>query len=150
MRIALAADHAGFEVKQRLLELLRADGHAVQDLGTGGPESVDYPDFACAVARRVAAGDVDRGVLVCGTGIGMSIAANKVPGVRAAKCNDTFEASLCRAHNDANVLCLGARVVDEGVMAEMVRIFLGQPFEGGRHARRVSKLEPAEGGCQPR
>lgn len=149
MKIALGADHAGVEAKRRLADLLRREGHEVADLGTQGEDSVDYPDFAQAVARAVAGGSAPRGILVCGTGIGMSIAANKVPGVRAAKCNDPLEARLARAHNDANVLCLGARVTDLSVMEEMVREFLATPFEGGRHARRVAKMmgEPQAGGC---
>ncbi len=149
MKIALGADHAGVEAKRRLADLLRREGHEVADLGTQGEASVDYPDFAQAVARAVAGGSAPRGILVCGTGIGMSIAANKVPGVRAAKCNDPLEARLARAHNDANVLCLGARVTDLSVMEEMVREFLATPFEGGRHARRVAKMmgEPQAGGC---
>ncbi|MBM3985085.1 MAG: ribose 5-phosphate isomerase B [Planctomycetes bacterium] len=145
MKIALGADHAGVQVKQRLAELLRREGHEVADLGTQGEASVDYPDFAQAVARAVAGGAAERGLLVCGTGIGMSIAANKVPGVRAAKCNDPYEARMARAHNDANVLCLGARVTDASVMDEMLREFLATPFEGGRHARRVAKMTGTAG-----
>lgn len=144
MKIALGADHAGVQAKQRLVELLRRAGHEVADLGTQGEASVDYPDYARAVAREVAAGRAERGILVCGTGIGMSIAANKVAGVRAAKCSDPQEARLARAHNDANVLCLGARVTDASVLDEMVREFLATPFEGGRHARRVGKLSGGE------
>lgn len=139
MKIAIGADHAGVQAKSRLGELLRKAGHEVTDVGTQGEESVDYPDFAQAVARDVGSGRAERGLLVCGTGIGMSIAANKVPGVRAAKVNDPYEARMARAHNDANVLCLGARVVDPSVMDEIVRTFLETPFEGGRHARRVDK-----------
>ncbi len=140
MKIAIGADHAGVDVKQRLVALLKSAGHEVIDRGTTGPESVDYPDFAGLVAHDVAEGRAQRGILVCGTGIGMSIAANKVPGVRAAKCNDPYEATVTRQHNDANVLCLGARVVDATVMDEMVRNFLVTDFEGGRHARRVDKM----------
>ncbi len=145
MKIAIAADHAGVSAKQRLRALLERAGHAVEDLGTQGEASVDYPDFAHAVARAVASGRVERGLLVCGTGIGMSIAANRHAGVRAAKCNDPAEATLCRQHNDANVLCLGARIVDAEVQEQIVRLFLETPFEGGRHGRRVDKLEAAEG-----
>ena len=139
MKIAIGADHAGVQVKARLREGLRKAGHEVTDVGTEGEASVDYPDFAQAVAHRVASGQAERGVLICGTGIGMCIAANKVDGIRAAKVNDPYEARMSRAHNDANVLCLGARVVDPSVMDEMVRLFLETPFEGGRHARRVDK-----------
>ena len=142
MRIALGADHAGVEAKDRLVSQLQAAGHEVDDCGTHGLESVDYPDYAKVVAKKVAAGEAERGILVCGTGIGMCITANKVPGVRAAKCNDTYEARMCRAHNDANVLCLGARVADAGVLDEMVQVFVTEPFEGGRHARRVDKMSP--------
>lgn len=144
MKIVLGSDHAGVEAKDRLVRMLVGMGHAVDDVGTQGTDSVDYPDYALAVARRVSAGEAERGILVCGTGIGMCITANKVAGVRAAKVNDPFEARLCRAHNDANVLCLGARVVDPTVMDEMVRVYLEEPFEGGRHATRVDKMNDAE------
>ncbi len=140
MKIAFGADHAGWEQKDALVRSVTAAGHEVVDCGTGGDDSVDYPDFAETVARTVAGGDADRGILVCGTGIGMSIAANKVAGIRAAKCNDPEEARLCREHNDANVLCLGARVVDPSVMTEMVTAFLETDFAGGRHQRRVGKM----------
>jgi len=140
LKIAIGADHAGVDTKQRLVQQLRSAGHEVLDRGTSGTDSVDYPDFAAAVAHDVADGRAQRGILVCGTGIGMCIAANKVDGVRAAKCNDPYEAGMSRQHNDANVLCLGARVVDATVMDEMVRNFLDTEFEGGRHARRVAKM----------
>lgn len=142
MKIAVGADHAGYELKQRLAKALVRMGHEVQDLGTHDTQSVDYPDFAGAVACAVADGSVERGLLVCGTGIGMSIRANREPAVRAAKCNDPFEARMARAHNDANVLCLGARVVDASVAEEMLGLFMATPFEGGRHAGRVAKLTP--------
>jgi ribose 5-phosphate isomerase B len=144
VKIALGADHAGFEAKQRLKAGLVGAGHEVCDCGTQGEASVDYPDFAKLVAHAVADGRAERGVLVCGTGIGMSITANKVDGIRAAKCNDPYEARMARQHNDANVVCLGARVIDASVMDEIVREFLGTPFEGGRHARRVEKMTSAE------
>ena len=143
MKIAIGADHAGYELKQRLTAALQRQGHEVLDLGTHGTQSVDYPDFAGAVAGAVAAGRAERGLLVCGTGIGMSIRANREPGVRAAKCNDPLEARMCRAHNDANVLCLGARILDASVAEELVSLFLTTPFEGGRHAVRVAKLGSA-------
>jgi ribose 5-phosphate isomerase B len=142
MKIAIAADHAGVSLKQRLARQLKRDGHEVQDLGTDGTESVDYPDFAHAVARAVQGGQAERGVLVCGTGIGMSIAANRSAGIRAAKCNDPQEARLARAHNDANVLCLGARILDPTTADEVLGAFLTTDFEAGRHARRVDKLTP--------
>jgi len=141
MKIVLGADHAGVDAKNRLVARLRAAGHEVDDLGTQGPESVDYPDFARAVGEAVAARRAERGVLVCGTGIGMSIMANRLAGVRAAKCNDPEEAALAREHNDANVLCLGARVLDPSVMDEILDVFVRTDFAGGRHARRVAKFE---------
>jgi len=140
VKIAVGADHAGFELKQRLAGSLARNGHEVLDLGTHGTQSVDYPDFAGAVARAVSEGRAERGLLICGTGIGMSIRANREPSVRAAKCNDPFEARMARAHNDANLLCLGARVIDASVAEELLDIFLATPFEGGRHAARVAKL----------
>jgi ribose 5-phosphate isomerase B len=144
MKIAIGADHAGVQAKERLVQALQQAGHAVTDCGTVGTDSVDYPDFAASVARAVAAGNARRGILVCGTGIGMCIAANKVDGVRAAKCNDPFEARMSREHNDANVLCLGARVLDGTVLEEIARIFLETEFAGGRHAGRVAKLTGLE------
>jgi ribose 5-phosphate isomerase B len=140
VKIAVGSDHAGYELKQRLAQALQRQGHDVLDLGTHGTQSVDYPDFAGAVAGAVAGGRAERGLLVCGTGIGMSIRANREPGVRAAKCNDPLEARMARAHNDANVLCLGARVLDPSVAEELLSLFLSTPFEGGRHATRVAKL----------
>ncbi|GJM20336.1 MAG: ribose-5-phosphate isomerase [Planctomycetota bacterium] len=140
MKIAIGSDHAGTESKTRLVKRLTEAHHEVRDLGTNGPESVDYPDYAEAVGRAVSSGAADFGLLICGTGIGMCITANKVPGVRAAKCNDAFEARMCRAHNNANVLCLGERVLDAAVLDELVDVFLAEPFEGGRHERRVNKM----------
>lgn len=140
MKIAVACDHAGTDVKDRLAAQLAKAGHQVDDCGCQGGDSVDYPDYAEAVSRKVAAGQVERGILICGTGIGMSIAANKVPGVRAAKVNDPEEARLSRAHNDANVICVGARVLDPSVLDATVEAFLSGTFEGGRHARRVGKI----------
>ena len=140
MKIAIGADHAGFEVKGRLAELVRSLGHQVLDVGTDGAESVDYPDFAEEVAGRVGSGEADYGLLVCGSGVGMSIAANKLAGVRAALCTCETMARLSRRHNDANVLCIGARITGLGVIEPMVRVFLETPFEGGRHQRRVDKM----------
>lgn len=140
MKIALAADHAGFELKDHLCGALRRAGHAVADLGTNGPESVDYPDLAHRLAAAVESGAAERGVLVCGTGLGVSMAANKHPGIRAALCRDLFDTRLAREHNDANVLCLGARVLGAGLAEEMVELFLVTPFAGGRHLRRVEKI----------
>jgi ribose 5-phosphate isomerase B len=144
MKIAVGADHAGFASKEHLKAGLVRAGHEVCDCGTQGEASVDYPDYAKLVAHAVAEGRAERGVLVCGTGIGMSITANKVDGIRAAKCNDPYEARMARAHNDANIVCVGARVIDPTVMDEVVREFLATPFEGGRHARRVEKMMHSE------
>ncbi|MEM8962757.1 MAG: ribose 5-phosphate isomerase B [Acidobacteriota bacterium] len=141
MRIAIGADHAGFTLKARLTERLRASGHEVDDLGPSSAESVDYPDYAAAVAGSVAQGDVNLGVLVCGTGLGMAIAANKIPGVRAVTCSETFSARMARLHNDANVLTLGSRVIGEGLALDVLQVFLDTEFEGGRHQRRVEKID---------
>ncbi len=139
--IVIASDHAGFELKARVIELLKGAGHEVRDLGPGDSSAVDYPDFAHRVAGAVASGEAERGVLICGTGIGMSMAANRHPGVRAALCHDAFTAEMARRHNDANVLCMGGRVTGVGVAEQMVRIFLETPFEGGRHRRRAERIE---------
>lgn len=144
MRIAIGADHAGFVLKDALRRKLERDGHEVMDFGTNSPESTDYPDYAQAVAREVAGQKVDRGILVCYTGIGMAMAANKVAGVRAAPAQLDDEVRLTRQHNDANVLTLGARFLDEKRASELVDIFLKTEFEGGRHSRRVAKLEHIE------
>jgi ribose 5-phosphate isomerase B len=141
MRIALGADHAGFELKQRLHDVLRAAGHTVEDLGTSSTDSSDYPDFARRVAETVARGDAERGLLVCGTGVGMAMAANRLRGVRAAACSDLFTVRMARAHNDANVLALGARIVAPALAEAILSIFLETPFEGGRHGRRVAQLD---------
>ena len=145
-RFAVGADHGGYELKARLVELATAAGYEVTDFGTDSADSVDYPDYGAEVAAAVAAGRVDRGLLVCGTGIGISIAANKVPGIRAAVVHDQFTAHYSRAHNDANVLCLGARVLGEGVAEAALATFLGTAFEGGRHARRVALITAIEEG----
>ncbi len=141
MRLAAASDHAGFPLKNHLVAWLRARGHEVLDLGTHSAESADYPDFAHELARRIAAGEFERGLLVCGTGIGISIAANRHPGVRAARCLSEYDARMARAHNDANVLALGGRVTGAGLAEAILEAFLATPFEGGRHARRVQKIE---------
>lgn len=140
MKIALGADHAGYLLKARVAERLRASGHDVEDLGTDSATSVDYPDIASAVGEAVSGGRAERGILVCGTGIGMAMTAGKLAGVRAATCNDLFTARMARAHNDANVVALGERVVGEGVAHEIVETFLSTAFEGGRHGRRVAKI----------
>lgn len=138
--IGIASDHAGFELKQSLKARLVEWGYGVLDLGTDSTESVDYPDFGTALADAVADGRVRRGLLVCGTGIGISIAANRNPKVRAAVCHDVTSARLARLHNDANVLALGARLVGPETATDCLRTFLDTEFEGGRHARRVGKL----------
>ncbi len=141
MRIALGADHAGYQLKDQLAAHLRAAGHAVVDLGTHDGERVDYPDFGAAVGRAVAGGDADLGVCVCGSGIGIAIAANKVPGVRAATVHDVTSAHLAREHNDANVMCVGERLTGVEVAKEAVDAFVAARFEGGRHAARVAKID---------
>ncbi len=140
--VAVGADHAGFLLKERLKTVLQGNGLQVSDLGTGTPGSTDYPPYGHAVAREVAAGRVDYGVLVCGTGIGMAIAANRHSGVRAAVCHSSEEATYSRTHNNANILCLGARIISTAAAEEIMQIFLSTEFEGGRHARRVEQLEP--------
>jgi ribose 5-phosphate isomerase B len=147
MRIAIGSDHRGFDVKRRILATLKQLGHEVNDLGTESNDSVDYPDFAFQVAKAVSASQVERGILVCGTGIGMCIAANKVKGVRAAPCHDSITAEMSRRHNNANVLCLSADLLGEELIDRMVRIWLQTEFEGGRHARRVEKIGRIEQGC---
>lgn len=143
-RVALGCDHAGFTLKEAVREVIQRFDREVLDLGTHSLESVDYPDFGESVGRAVASGRAEKGIVICGTGIGISIAANKVPGVRAALCHDTFSAKMSRAHNDANVLALGARVVGSGLAQEIVQTWLEAEFEGGRHADRVEKLSRLE------
>jgi ribose 5-phosphate isomerase B len=151
MRVAIGCDHRGVQLKSRLVPMLQQAGHDVLDEGTFNSESVDYPDIACAVARRVSRGDVDRGILICGTGIGMAITANKLPKVRAATCHDEFEAEMCRRHNDVNVLCLSSHLVGERSVDNLVKIWLSTAFEGGRHARRVEKINTLDSAklCDP-
>lgn len=140
MRIALGADHAGYELKDKIKEYLGTRGFEVHDEGTVSSNSVDYPDFAAAVARDVAEGRAERGILVCGSGIGMAISANKVPGVRAANITSEYEAQMSREHNDLNVLALGARILDEEKAVKIVDIWLNTQFAGGRHQKRVDKI----------
>lgn len=140
MRVAIGSDHAGYEGKEKAKQALAELGVEVEDKGTDNLESVDYPDFGAAVGRAVADGEVERGVVICGSGIGISIAANKVPGVRAALCWNEETARLAREHNDANVLCLGARFIEPELAARMIRTFVETEFSGGRHAQRVEKL----------
>ncbi len=144
MRIAMGSDHRGFVVKNKLIELLKRLNQEVVDVGPHTNESVDYPDIASIVARQVSDGAVERGILICGTGIGMCIAANKFPGVRAAPCHDDLTAEMSRRHNDLNVLCLSADMLGEKLIDRMVEIWLKTEFEGGRHARRVEKIAEME------
>jgi len=144
MKIAIGADHAGFALKEQLRRRLAEEGHEVLDFGADSAESCDYPDFAQPVAREVAQGRFDRGILVCATGIGMAMAANKIAGVRAAPAQSEDQVRLTREHNDANVLTLGARYLDEQHAAGLVHIFLNTGFLGGRHARRVAKIAQLE------
>lgn len=146
MRVALGADHGGYRLKEAIKGWLDEMGVEWVDCGTHSADSVDYPDYALEVARRVAGGECDRGILVCGTGIGMCIVANKVPGIRAALCHDVFSARATREHNDSNVLTLGERVVGEGLARAIVETWLSTPFAGGRHARRVEKIKVIEDG----
>lgn len=139
-KIAVACDHGGYALKRIILQYLQASGLEYEDFGTHGTESCDYPDFANLAAGAVSSGACERGILICTTGIGMSMAANKVPGVRCALCTDSFMARMTRQHNDANVLALGSGVVGEQLALDIVRTFLETGFEGGRHARRVDKV----------
>jgi ribose 5-phosphate isomerase B len=144
MRVALGADHAGVQLKDAVRSLLQARGVEVHDFGTIDETSVDYPDYAALVARAVAMGEVDRGILACGTGLGMAIAANKIDGVRAAPVVDLESARLSREHNDANILALGARVTTSDMALQIVSTFLDTPFAGGRHQRRIDKITALE------
>lgn len=142
MKVAIASDHGGYALKESLKRHFAA--LPLTDLGTDSDESVDYPDFAAALAQRVAGGEFERGILICGSGVGISIAANKIKGIRAALCHNAYTAEMARRHNDANIIAMGGRVVDEKTAAEMVDIFLKTEFEGGRHARRVEKIAALE------
>lgn len=142
-RIIVGSDHAGLPLKGPLVSHLEERGWEVEDVGTQTSESVDYPDFAHRVAGAIASGEHTIGLLVCGSGVGMSISANRHAGVRAVLCSEPYSAAMSRAHNDANVLCMGARVVGPGLGAEILDAFIGGAFEGGRHARRVGKIEPS-------
>ena len=146
VRIVIGSDHAGFELKQFVKERLLSWGHEVQDVGTYSEASVDYPDFARAACREVLSGGAERAVLVCGSGVGMSMAANRHRGVRAVLCTDLYLARYSRLHNDANVLCLPGRLMGKGLCEEVLKVWLETPFEGGRHERRVRKLDD-EGGA---
>lgn len=144
MRLAFSSDHAGLALRAELVEAARRLGHEAEDLGPSGGESVDYPDWAVMVTGALSAGRADLGILVCGTGTGMSISANKVRGIRAALCRSEFEARMARSHNDANVLCLGQRVTGAGLGIAILEAFLSTSFEGGRHCTRVAKVMAQE------
>ena len=144
MRLAIGSDHAGLTYRRAILEHLKEAGHEVKDFGPDGSDSVDYPDYAAKVAVAVQSSEADLGILVCGTGIGMSMAANRVAGVRAAVCTKELTARMSRAHNDAQVLCLGERVIGLGSALSIVDAFLSSEFEGGRHGRRVAKITALE------
>lgn len=144
MKIAIGSDHAGLALKDEMVSLLRDMGADVTDMGTDTPESVDYPDFGDKVSSAVSKGEMDRGVLICGTGIGMSIVANKHRNVRAALCSEPFSARMSRLHNDANILVLGGRVVGSELAKDIARVWMETPFEGGRHQRRLQKISSIE------
>lgn len=144
MKIAIGADHRGYSLKGRIRELVESRGHTVSDRGTDSGDSVDYPDFAIPVAEMVAAGEADRGILICGSGIGMSIAANKVRGVRAALCRSVEDAEMTRRHNDSNVLALSEKSGEDSDIEKLVTTWVDTPFEGGRHLRRINKIAEYE------
>jgi ribose 5-phosphate isomerase B len=140
MFIAIGSDHAGLELKTAIISVLKELGHEYIDYGTDTPQSVDYPDFGEMVSDAVSKGKVDRGILICGTGIGMSIVANKFPNIRAALCNELFSAKMSRLHNDANILVLGGRIIGKDLASEIVRTWMVTPFDGGRHLNRITKI----------
>lgn len=144
MKVAIGSDHAGIELKKDIVSLLNEMKIECIDFGTDSPQSVDYPDFGEKVSKAVSAGNVERGILICGTGIGMSIVANKVPDIRASLCNDLFTAKMSRLHNDANVLVIGGRIVGRDLAKEIVRTWFSTEFEGGRHANRLNKIKLIE------
>lgn len=144
MKIAIGADHGGFNLKKDIIGLLEELGHEYKDFGTHSAESIDYPDVAIPVAEAVAAGEFDRGILICGTGIGIGIAANKVKGIRAALVHDSFSAKATRQHNDSNIMTMGERVIAPGLALDLVATWLDTDFEGGRHSNRVDKMSAYE------
>ena len=141
MKIAVGCDHGGLDLKDIVKSVLKDLGHEIDDQGCNSSESVDYPNFARAVGSLVRNGECERGILICGTGIGMSMAANRIPGIRAALCHEMFSARMSREHNDANILCLGARVIGQGLAAEVVRTWMTTDFAGGRHQRRIDMFK---------
>lgn len=146
MRLAIGSDHRGCNVKSHLIDMLNRAGHGMQDCGSFSTEPVDYPDIAADVARRVSASEADRGILICGSGLGMAIAANKVRGIRAVPCTDELTAEMSRRHNDSNVLCLSADMLGEKLIDRMVEVWLRTEFDAGRHARRIEKITALEDG----
>lgn len=149
MKIVVASDHRGFQVKARILNQIAELGHEIQDFGPDSSDIVDYPDYGANASRAVAEGRADRAILICGSGIGMSIVANKFPGVRAALCHDELTAEMSRRHNDANVLCLSSDLLGERLTFRMIEIWLDTQFEGGRHARRIAKINDIEKQLEP-
>jgi ribose 5-phosphate isomerase B len=147
LRIAIGSDHGGYQLKEEIKKALLEKKYEIKDFGTHSTDSCDYPDIALPLAQAVAAGEFDKGILICGTGIGISIAANKVPGIRAALCHDTFSARASREHNDANILALGERVIGKGLALEIVDVWLASEFSGGRHQKRVDKIAAIEKRC---
>lgn len=144
MKIGIASDHAGFKLKKEISILLKKEGYDIIDFGAFQPKRVDYPDYAEKVAKEISAGHIQWGILICGTGIGMAITANKFKDVRAAVCNDPCLAKIARNHNDANILCLGGRIIGEEYAWETIKVFLETPFSGGRHCRRINKIKKIE------
>lgn len=144
MKIAFGCDHGGFDYKEKVIAELKKLGHEVIDCGTNGTQSVDYPDYGAAAAKEVSEGRADKGVLICGSGVGISIAANKIKGIRCALCHDHLTAQLCRQHNDANMVAFGARLIGIEVALDIVRTFLATEFEGGRHENRIAKISALE------
>jgi ribose 5-phosphate isomerase B len=140
MKIAVASDHAGFDMKEKIRKYLEDNGHQVKDFGTYSTDSIDYPDYAAPAAKSVASGENERGVIICGSGQGMTMVSNKIPGIRAALCNDLYSARMTRLHNDANVLTMGGRIIGIDLAKEIVDTWLSTEFEGGRHQRRVDKI----------
>ncbi|MCX7613650.1 MAG: ribose 5-phosphate isomerase B [Caldimicrobium sp.] len=141
MRIVIASDHAGYFLKEKIKDFLKSEGHEILDVGTNATVSVDYPEYGFKAIEKLLYGEADRGILICGTGIGMSIIANRFPKIRAALCHEPFSATMARKHNDANVLVLGGRLIGDGLAVEIVKAFLNTEFEGGRHAKRITLID---------
>jgi len=141
MKVVIASDHAGYFLKEKVKDFLKREGHEVIDVGCHSAVSVDYPEYGFKAIEKLLNGEAERGILICGTGIGMSIIANRVSGIRAALCLDPFLAKMARLHNDANVLVMGGRIIADGLAEEIVKVFLSTPFEGGRHQRRLEMIE---------